>query len=136
MRHSDKERYVYVAQQRMRRDDDGFERPLFDSSAAESFGIRRYVIDDSIRPYQQDLMTEHAFDNLELYDAGRDYLLLVGSPMAIAICFHVACIMALQSDHSHVYVLDWHSRAKRYEVIHVPLENLYPVIAEDSAIDA
>ena len=95
---------VYVVHNHTMRGPEGTRVPKYDFSEAEQFGEVRYLIEGDVDPEDPKL----AFDLSERLKefTADDYLLLVGSPVAIGLAFAIAS----EYTDGKVKVLQWSGR--------------------------
>ena len=111
---------VYISREDRRRQN-GRLLPGIDTSKATSFGRRIYVFDQDVKPWNPARAVKSAQEVLAEFDAGTDYLLLIGPPILCAIILTVAVDRARFDSYTHVRVLYWHQRLNTYEEVAVPV---------------
>ena len=120
----------------VRRKVNGVWEEIHDTSGAEVYGERRYLLDDPLQPWRPREMAEIIRDKIEEYDPVHDYLLFLGSPICCAVAFAMAVDKARYDEASHIKMLYWHNRSRKYEPIIIPLEDFdMPWWTDDAASD-
>lgn len=97
---------------------------VHDTSKAEKFGERRFVLSERVKPWAPTKAAGEIRAALVDYRADLDYLLLLGSPVFVAMMFATACDRAAHDDHSHVQLLYWHNRDQDYAELLVGLDDV------------
>ena len=97
---------------------------IHDTSGAEVYGERRYLLDDPIQPWRPREMAEAIKEKICDFDPVHDYLLFLGSPICCAVAFAMAADKARCDDATSIKMLYWHNRSRKYEPIIIPLEDL------------
>ena len=109
--------------------------PAHDTTPAETFGTRQQVLAEGVKPWTPGDVIEEIAQTLSSYDADRDYLLLIGTPIYIAIIFTIAADKAMSDGYDHMRVLYWSRREKKYTEILVPVQPLFPSVEDWSEDD-
>lgn len=101
---------VYIVQRAMYKDrGTGQWKDKFDLSPAEHFGELNYMLPHGNVPSDMTHTMRKLETALKDYDPGRDFLLALGDPVAIA----ASAIVAVNL-HRHVNILKWDRRAQCY----------------------
>lgn len=108
---------VYVVQQNVKKNQDGFMVPRFDLSKAYEFGSVKIILPHGANPiHSANEIKERLKENLKAYE-DDDYIIPVGNPTVIGWAIHYA---ATYND-GLVKTLQWNGRTNEYEVIKVIL---------------
>ena len=126
---------VWLTQIVRRKINDKWEE-IHDTSGAEDYGERRYLLDDPIQAWRPREMAEAVKEKLMEFDPVHDYLLFLGSPICCAVAFAMAADKARCEGASEIKMLYWHNRSRKYEPIIIPLEDLDgPWLENDDVTD-
>ena len=113
---------VYITREDFKRDRVTGHLTLgLDTSAAESFGRRIYVLSENAKPWNPAMAMTEARATLAEFDAATDYVILIGPPILCAVVLAVAADRARQDGYTHVRVLYWYGREGRYDELAVPV---------------
>jgi len=83
--------------------------PKFDFSSAKEFGSLEILLSPQANPFSIDLIKTELWKKLETFNS-RDYLLLVGNPVLMAV---TSCI-AYNFSNGPVQFLQWSGKDKKY----------------------
>ena len=112
---------VYIPRQDLKRQGTNLV-PGIDTSKAESFGRRIYVLQEDTKPWNPAKGLQEARAVLEEFDAATDYLLLIGPPILCAVVLMVAAERARFDGYTHVRCLYWYGRDGAYGEVPVPVD--------------
>lgn len=101
------------------------EVPKFDISKAEKYGRIQCILPPGNMSYSTDATYKKACENLKSFGPD-DFLLLIGDPVAIGLCFTIAAALA----DGKLQLLKWDNRQLEYKVVNV---NIYSQIGETNA---
>lgn len=98
------------------------EVPKFNITVAQSYGNLDVILPPGNMSFSTEATLKKAADKLTNFDS-RDYLLMIGDPIAMAICFTIA----LSKAEGNLNVLKWDRQTLTYNVVNV---NINKVLGE------
>ena len=117
---------VWVAQDH-RRLVNGNSVPVHDISPAEQFGEIRYVVDRDIRPWHPTKALPQMREAMSEFHAGKDFLLLLGSPIQLSDLYAMALDKACHDGFTHIRRLYWHNGSRTYVELAVPVRDVVAI---------
>ena len=91
--------------------------PAHDTSKAERYGSRRWIVPEHIKPWNPGQALSSIHEALAHYRADLDFLLLIGAPVVCALVFANAADKAEADGFEQVRLLYWSGREQDYSEI-------------------